>query len=535
MARLEIPLENLVPEIYPIIASHLPLHATPSTLLSLALINRYVHQIVMPILHSRLILKNESDAIAMLQKLAENPTFGRVVRELHIMSNLSKESRRQNPPVDVIQRVQDVILHGNLPFLHSLDLQILHVYYYHENTSAPGLGQLRKEFCKRVKEQCPRLKCFHLEGFQDYNNSGWMEESGCFEVTGLTSLTVKMTDQILKKSGRVILFKHISSLATSLHTLHLRLGANSPFDSGTFINPPSPILELNFPHLRSLSLSSFFPIDTEQSTAFFIRHPSLEYLDITTDLMWYAKSIWIASTLPSEFLPKLRHLRAGWKDVRVLAPILHLLITLSIHNSVNGQIPYLLRKVIPTGLPKLRSLGIGQWESNACPYQDSALQEGQDWCETSEGKKFQVKRGHQSRTVFDNYMHSVVRGAPNLEEIAFYRDHYLSSFPSIADRFNKLSLLKRLFYRSFYERTIVYERTIAEREEFIKEATTLMQAVPALESISNAYPSHLPFLEAKAERSETGILVGVNVGEGFGMTVGYDDDAFPWAPANGQL
>ncbi len=94
---------------------------------------------------------------------------------------------------------------------------------------------------------------------------------------------------------------------------------------------------------------------------------------------------------------------------------------LSIGDSINGQVPYLLRSVIPNGLPNLKSLVIGQ-----DPYAERDVKgiEGAMWYETEEGKFLQEKKiSNAYRTVMDKYMHSIVRGAPNLQEL------YLHGFP----------------------------------------------------------------------------------------------------------
>ena len=182
MATEQGPLNNLMPEIYPIIASHLPLHATPSTLLSLGLTNHHISDIALPLLYSRLILKNEEHALLVLQKLATDPSLGPVVRELHIMSHLSRETRIHDPPSDVIRRVSDLILKGSLPFVHTLGLHLGEGWYYHDQKPAKGFGRPGKDFWSQIKEKCPRLKALILDGFMDDLVEPWIEDSGLFHV-----------------------------------------------------------------------------------------------------------------------------------------------------------------------------------------------------------------------------------------------------------------------------------------------------------------------------------------------------------------
>jgi len=180
--QLEGPLNNLLPEIYPIIAAHLPLHATPSTLLALGLTNHRISEIALPLIHSRLILKNEEAAQLVLQKLATDPLLGPFVRELHVLSNLSQETRTHDPPSDVVRRVSDIILKGSLPFLHTLALHLGYGWYYDDQNVVEGFGRPGKEFWSQIKEKCPRLKALILDGFEDDQNEPWIEDSGLLHV-----------------------------------------------------------------------------------------------------------------------------------------------------------------------------------------------------------------------------------------------------------------------------------------------------------------------------------------------------------------
>lgn len=99
-----------------------------------------------------------------------------------------------------------------------------------------------------------------------------------------------------------------------------------------------------------------------------------------------------------------------------MASILPQLEFLSINSSVNGQIPYLLRSVLPNGLPKLKSLDITQIQDHT--YNVREL-EGAMWYETENGEFRQDTRIRRaSRPMTDHcYIHSITRGAPNIEEL----------------------------------------------------------------------------------------------------------------------
>lgn len=108
------------------------------------------------------------------------------------------------------------------------------------------------------------------------------------------------------------------------------------------------------------------------------------------------------------------------------------LISLSIHKSVNAQIPYLLRSILPNGLPKLKSLGIGQAPRSS--KRKNNTDDGSLWFESEDGTFQQLKTPNTSRTIFDSFMHSIVRAAPNLEELGFYGARLeLSKFVSVAN------------------------------------------------------------------------------------------------------
>jgi hypothetical protein len=220
------------------------------------------------------------------------------------------------------------------------------------------------------------------------------------------------------------ILKHIDRLSANLRTLDLAL-----YDPElTYV---SPLFEMTFPKLRSLSLDSFALEDTAQAMIFWSRHPSLEILNIynfNEDMPWFSRDL-----LFSNFLPNLKHLRvhhlisrfevsltslkAPFCDVRILSPILSQLVSLRVYNTINAQLPYLLRAVLPDGLPNLKSLNIGQRPSNSGKNVDV---EGALWYETEDGKFREAKVTKAQRSVVNGYIPSIARGAPNLEEIGFH-------------------------------------------------------------------------------------------------------------------
>ncbi|KAF8877829.1 hypothetical protein CPB84DRAFT_1794599 [Gymnopilus junonius] len=496
--------DDLLPEIYPLIAAHLPLYAAPSKLLALALTNQSISEFALPLLYSRLVLKNETNALHVLQRLLNDPPFGRVVRELHITSELSYEIRTKDPPSDVIRRVEEVISSGCLPLIHTLDLYVTQGWYHDPQRALEpvrGFGMFSKAFSMKLKLNCPRLRCLMLENFAEYSDDTWIEESGIVQVSDITSLAIRFQDLTLEASVTNKLFKHIRFLSASLNALELGPGY---VDSTS----TSPIFELDLPVLRSLTLSTFTETDTMQSMAFFERHPSIEYLNIASNLMDDG-TCWFTPELPHGFLPNLSHLRAQWQDVRPLVPLLPQLLTLSIYRSINTQIPYLLRALLPRPLLRLRSLGIGQVASSS---NRNKHIEGGLWFERVDGTFHQARR-RESQSIFDSFMHSIARATPNLEELAFHGSCFpLGSF-------------------HLYHQGIEYNpKSRIDQATFASYARELADVVPGLESITNVAKLYPPYLTARITRNTDGKIADVEMGKGYGMKVGYDDEAFPWAP-----
>lgn len=107
--------------------------------------------------------------------------------------------------------------------------------------------------------------------------------------------------------------------------------------------------------------------------------------------------------------------QARFSNVRALATHLSQLEHLSIIRSYNWQTPYLLRSVLPEGLPKLKSLEIHQ-VSCAEPFVRST--EGAMWYEAEDGQFLHEKKIKNAQKFVDGpYLHSVAQGAPHLREL----------------------------------------------------------------------------------------------------------------------
>jgi hypothetical protein len=103
-------------------------------------------------------------------------------------------------------------------------------------------------------------------------------------------------------------------------------------------------------------------------------------------------------------------------------------------------VPYLLRAVLPSGLPQLKSLEIEQQIAGW----DNRKLEGVLWYETLNGD-FCIEKIKKNvpRNFMNGYLHSIVRGAPNLEELGLH-GMSLSSDSLVCDSLGYYSLrLKR--------------------------------------------------------------------------------------------
>ena len=100
------------------------------------------------------------------------------------------------------------------------------------------------------------------------------------------------------------LFKKLDHISDTLDTLSL--------GNCTTLTPSSPLLQLKFAQLRSITLCNFFIEDTAQAMEFWERHPTLEYVMIvrTIDRVgrqqpWFSRIPWVIK----DFLPYLEHLK----------------------------------------------------------------------------------------------------------------------------------------------------------------------------------------------------------------------------------
>jgi hypothetical protein len=170
-----IPSITIPPELFPIIASFVPLRSAPCTLRSLALGNRRFYDIVRPLLFSRLILRNENDVISVFQKILDEPHLGLAVRELYVMSELSVEARRGEKPFDALVGLQMLLTKQLVPRLSALGIYLLQGWHFDEDDNLiMSHGRLLADFWRGLRTQCPRLRTLALRNVGHGKEDPWL-------------------------------------------------------------------------------------------------------------------------------------------------------------------------------------------------------------------------------------------------------------------------------------------------------------------------------------------------------------------------
>jgi hypothetical protein len=211
--------------------------------------------------------------------------------------------------------------------------------------------------------------------------------------------------------------------------------------------------------------------------------------------------------------------------------------------------------VLPNGLPQLKSLEIQQ---DIADPQDRKL-EGVLWYETLDGD-FRIEKNRKKAGSIDfsnGYMHSIVRGAPNLEELGLHGIYLnsesmvrgvLSTYSlwlsqdiipqqSLHPALSQLVKMQRFYYIGFSQTPqqgnnapplSVYEEATSD---FLSSAEALALVCTRLAVVTNINSKYLPYIYAKIERDSVGDVTGVRQGKGVGMLISADeDDPFPCNP-----
>ncbi|PPQ84545.1 hypothetical protein CVT25_007616 [Psilocybe cyanescens] len=102
--------------------------------------------------------------------------------------------------------------------------------------------------------------------------------------------------------------------------------------------------------------------------------------------------------------------KAAYRGVRLLAPILDRPVSLATYDSVNAQAPYLLRSVLPKGLPNPRDLFISQIHRIFCGLVQDHMK-GPTWYEDEDGEMHENDTAGSHIDIFhnrDQYFYSIV-------------------------------------------------------------------------------------------------------------------------------
>ncbi|KAH6905035.1 hypothetical protein BKA70DRAFT_1192674 [Coprinopsis sp. MPI-PUGE-AT-0042] len=517
-------------EIFPVIAEHIPLCSAPQTLLSFALTSRTSHNILIPILFSHLILRSEQDALSVLQGILGNPSKGSLVRGIYIHSPLSSEIRAATGDgtgdvVDVVRTLERVIKSGFVPLLHTLELHLDGHSWWSDNDGDlfHGFGELRASFWEALETSCPCLRSLAISNIGDSSENRWINKSGLFEIQGLHALSLRFAPGNVEQEGNALLLKSVKNLA--LHLRCLNLAPNSTSDEWIDLGP---YWDLDFPHIHSLTLSGQVSHDTSKAMSFWQRHPSLEYINLSfcAGAPMFSDNI---DTIEG-FLPKLRHLTAPYADIRRLTPLLPGLVSMSVHNTVNAQVPYLLRSVLSGGLPNLRSLNVEQ-----SPEPEGSLKriEAVRWYESLDGEFCVLPQGRRPKIKITDqgWITSIARGAPNLQELALstYQVHWRDFQGGFASQLSTLRQLERFFFRGMIRSLAHFDEDPEARDEFMSVAKSLAVQCPSLEEVGDSSPDvhHSGFVTAKMVQATDGGILEVKVGIGHGMVIGQECQAFP--------
>jgi hypothetical protein len=179
-------LTSLPPELFPAIASFVPLRSAPHTLRALSLGNHRFYNIFRPLLYSRLILRNEDDAIGVIQRIMDEPQLGLSVEELYIMSELSIETQKGKKPFDVVAGLQMLVTKGLIPRIIALGLYLLKEWTYDKDFEIILRGRLLADFWVNLRNECPRLRTLILRNVGHSFMDPWLTGPVIDEINSLS-------------------------------------------------------------------------------------------------------------------------------------------------------------------------------------------------------------------------------------------------------------------------------------------------------------------------------------------------------------
>lgn len=182
---------TLHPDLFWLIASHLPLHSASPTLFALSLTNHEHYNIARPLLFSRVVLRNEKDILNFTRILVADPSLGNLVQELHVKSQrsfaLSLNTNGDNF-FDLVKTLMKIIETNTLPNIHALGLYLLTRPWYtdedNEDLNFVIRYQLPKDFWKILCSKYTRLKSVMLSGVGVNKEDDWLDRTGIYDING---------------------------------------------------------------------------------------------------------------------------------------------------------------------------------------------------------------------------------------------------------------------------------------------------------------------------------------------------------------
>ena len=178
---------DLFPELFLIISAHLPLVYRSSTLLSLALTCRCLHEVVIPhLLYNDVRLVGEDQALPTLNTLIakaqlvneediqkkENPSPSLFIHRLCIESSINTPIRTPDHSINALQKLVDV---DGLRQLSDLTLHISEKWDGTSDTIGDIYPTLPSSFFISLRTKCPNLKSIYLSGFAQGFENEWIE------------------------------------------------------------------------------------------------------------------------------------------------------------------------------------------------------------------------------------------------------------------------------------------------------------------------------------------------------------------------
>ncbi|KAG6835358.1 hypothetical protein H0H93_002193 [Arthromyces matolae] len=425
-------LNDVFPELFPVIFTHVPLPNRVPTLLSLALTSHHLHNVIIPhVLYNDVRLVGEDQALPVLKRFLEavkdasrNNNEGTII-PTQCVHHLCIDSMQIGVPDTSLTQLQNLIDIDALTNLVSLTLHI------EGDDSAP----LPKTFWSSLKEHCPNLKGIHLTGIPPDDNTEWIQ-SEIFTIQGLSSIRLEgvLQETVFGLEMPTLNFD-FSTIPPSLHTLELRMSDTQGFYSLDAASLGG-LLSMVLPNLCVLILDHIDVGKPNMTNKFWRAHSRLERLELWRKVTgtWF-------QDFEFGLLPNLKAFKSDFISARNILPyVAQSLVSLCLLDTYNAQASYLLRTVAPGGtLPALRSLGIHRRQSGNSPKPF----EGHRWREDANGVVTEVPLKNAARRFDGNYLMSVARAAPDLEELELMgdSDDTIDSITASLCRMRKLNRL----------------------------------------------------------------------------------------------